>query len=93
LPADDSRVEVLLPMAHPYERQASITNLEGRVQRQEGGASPPGYARADWSIVVALARRLGVTLPEDLDQQRAAIVGEHPALAEILTSEALIARV
>ena len=38
---DDARVDVVLPMAHPYERQASITNLEGRVQQQDGGAAPP----------------------------------------------------
>jgi len=93
LPDDDSRVEVLLPMAHPYERQATITNLEGRVQRQEGGAAPPGPARADWSIVVALAGRLGVPVPETLDRLRAAMLERHPSLGEVLGSEALIARV
>src|SRR6185312_12407801 len=46
LPADDERIQVLLPMAHPYERQGSITNLEGRVQHQDGGAAPPTHARA-----------------------------------------------
>jgi NADH dehydrogenase/NADH:ubiquinone oxidoreductase subunit G len=46
-------------MAHAYERQATITNLEGRVQHQEGGASSIAHARADWSIVASLAEHLG----------------------------------
>jgi hypothetical protein len=59
-PVDDPRVDVVLPMAHAYERQATITNLEGRVQHQEGGASPIAHARADWSIVASLAGYLGI---------------------------------
>jgi NADH-quinone oxidoreductase subunit G len=69
---DDGRVDVVLPMAHPYERQASITNLEGRVQQQDGGAAPPPRARADWSIVAGLASALGVAVPDDLLAIRAA---------------------
>jgi NADH-quinone oxidoreductase subunit G len=57
---EDPRIDVVLPMAHAYERQASITNLEGRVQQQEGGAAPIPHARADWSILTSLAERLGV---------------------------------
>jgi NADH dehydrogenase/NADH:ubiquinone oxidoreductase subunit G len=80
-------------MAHPYERQGSITNLEGRIQRQEGGAAPPTNARADWSIVAGLAARLGVTVPGELDDLRSAMAAQYPALGEALASEALIARV
>src|SRR5947209_2776724 len=57
---DDPRIDVLLPMAHAYERQGTVTNLEGRIQRQEGGASPRPHARADWGIVGALAQQLGI---------------------------------
>jgi NADH-quinone oxidoreductase subunit G len=93
LPSDDPRVEVLLPMAHAYERQATLTNLEGRIQRQEGGAAPPAHARADWGIVGELAQRLGVAAPDQLIQLRAAMVEQQPELRDVLTAEALIARV
>jgi NADH dehydrogenase/NADH:ubiquinone oxidoreductase subunit G len=92
---DDPRIDVVLPLAHAYERQGSITNFEGRVQHQESGAAPPAHARADWAIVAELARRLGVGLAasDDLDAIRASIAGEHPAYADILREAALVARV
>ncbi|HEX8967419.1 MAG TPA: molybdopterin-dependent oxidoreductase, partial [Chloroflexota bacterium] len=92
---EDPRIDVTLPMAHAYERQASITNLEGRVQHQEGGAAPRPHARADWGIVLELADRLGLSLSisEDLDALRTGIVEQHPAFAEIRREEALVARV
>jgi NADH-quinone oxidoreductase subunit G len=92
-PVDDARVDVLLPMAHPYERQATLTNLEGRVQHQDGGAAPPVHARAEWSIVAELAQRLGVAAPNSVMQLRAAMIEHHPELGAILTQEALFARV
>ena len=92
---DDPRIGVILPLAHPYERQGSITNLEGRVQLQEGGAAPPPRARADWAVVAELARVLGASVPErlDLDSIREAIAEQHPDLAASLMSESLVARV
>jgi NADH-quinone oxidoreductase subunit G len=92
---EDPRIDVVLPMAHPYERQASIINLEGRLQHQEGGASPPTHARTDWAIVAELAARLGVAAPgsDDIEVIRARIAGEHPAYADIVREEALVARV
>ena len=80
-------------MAHPYERQASITNLEGRVQLQEGGAAPPFHARSDWGIVAALSQALGRAVPQDLQGIRAAMASAQPDLGAILTQEPLIARV
>jgi NADH dehydrogenase/NADH:ubiquinone oxidoreductase subunit G len=91
---DDPRVDVLLPMAHAYERQGSITNLEGRIQRQEGGASPPTHARADWGVLGAIARQLGIPgCPDELESIRSLVADAHPALSEVLREEALIARV
>jgi NADH-quinone oxidoreductase subunit G len=92
---DDSRIDVVLPLAHAYERQASVTNLEGRVQLQEGGAAPPSLARTDWALVAELARRLGVSLPvsDDLEAVRLRLADEHPSYADIVREEALIARV
>jgi NADH-quinone oxidoreductase subunit G len=91
---DDPRIDVLLPMAHAYERQGTITNLEGRIQRQEGGASPPPHARADWGIVGALAQQLGIPgCPGELHSIRSLLADEHPALTDVLREEALVARV
>jgi NADH-quinone oxidoreductase subunit G len=91
---DDPRIDVVLPMAHAYERQGTITNLEGRIQLQEGGASPPPHARADWGIVGALAQQLGIPgCPGELHAIRSLLADEHPALTNVLREEALIARV
>jgi NADH dehydrogenase/NADH:ubiquinone oxidoreductase subunit G len=88
-------LQVVLPLAHPYERQGSITNLEGRVQRQEGGAAPPARARADWAVLADLARQLGASPAERLDLAaiRDAMAAEHPELAASLQAETLVARV
>lgn len=89
--ADAPQVDVVLPMAHAYERQASVCNLEGRVQHQEGGASPPMHSRTDWGIVAELAARLSVaaTGADSLEQIRARIASEHPSLAEVVHEEVL----
>jgi hypothetical protein len=84
------QVAVVLPMTHAYERQASICNLEGRIQHQEGGASPPDQARADWGITAELAARLGVAAAADsLEQIRQSIADAHPMLAAVLHEEVL----
>jgi len=93
VPLDDSRIEVVLPMAHPYERQASLTNLEGRIQHQDGGAAPPPRARPDWGIAASLAAALGVSVPQDLFALRTALAAQHPTYANALTEGRLIARV
>ncbi len=78
---DDTRVDVLLPLAHPYERQGTLTNLEGRIQCQDGGAMPPPRARADWGAVGELARALGLPAPGRLEEVRARIAAAAPGLA------------
>ena len=90
---DDPRIDVVLPMAHPYERQATITNLEGRLQRQEGGAMPPLNARTDWGVAAELGRALQVGVPQELSEIRAAMAESHPTFADALTEELLVARV
>ncbi|MBV9582651.1 MAG: (2Fe-2S)-binding protein [Chloroflexi bacterium] len=89
--ADLPQVDVVLPMTHAYERQASLCNLEGRVQHQEGGASPPAETRTDWGIAAELAARLSVGVPgaESLDRLRKAIADAHPTLAAVLREEVL----
>jgi NADH dehydrogenase/NADH:ubiquinone oxidoreductase subunit G len=92
---DDPRIDLVLPMAHAYERQATIINLEGRPQAQEGGAAAPPHARADWGIVAHVAQRLGLPgpSPDNLDVIRSFIADEHPWIADALRPEVLIARV
>jgi NADH-quinone oxidoreductase subunit G len=92
---EDPSIQVLLPMSHAYERQASMLNLEGRLQHQEGGAAPPTHARTDWGIAAELGIRLGMSVPggEDLQRLRARIVDDHPNLSAIVREEALVARV
>jgi NADH-quinone oxidoreductase subunit G len=92
---DQPAIDVVLPMAHAYERQASICNLEGRVQRQEGGASPPILARTDWGIAAEVGIRLGMSVPggDNLEALRGRIAEDHPQLAAVLQEEALVARV
>ncbi len=86
--ADDPRVEVLLPLAHPYERQGTLTNLEGRVQHQEGGAAPPYHARTDWGVVAELARALGAEMPERLQEIRLLMGAARPDLLAALRVDA-----
>ncbi len=90
---EDPRIEVVLPMAHAYERQATLTNLEGRIQHQEGGAAPLPHARADWGIVAGLAQRLGrAPALESLEAIRSLMAEQHPSHAEALRQEVLAAR-
>ena len=53
------RAHVVLPSAAWVEREGTITNFEGRVQRFWRAAEPLGEARADWEILAEAARALG----------------------------------
>jgi NADH-quinone oxidoreductase subunit G len=76
--------DVILPAAAYTEKSGTYVNLEGRVQRGDRAVFPPGDAREDWAILRALSDVLGRTLPFDsLDQLRARMEAEVPALADI----------
>ena len=51
--------DVVLPAACFAEKDGVFTNTERRVSRVRAAVEPPGEARADWRIVVGLARKLG----------------------------------
>ncbi|NUN12166.1 MAG: molybdopterin-dependent oxidoreductase [Myxococcales bacterium] len=51
--------DVVFPAACFAEKEGVFTNSERRVQRVRKAVSPPGEARADWEILVALARLCG----------------------------------
>jgi NADH-quinone oxidoreductase subunit G len=78
LQADDT-VDVVLPMAHPYEQAGSFTNLEGRVQGFVAGGLPPQGVPSDWLLLAGLIEKLGGSAPKDLKTIRAALAEAHPA--------------
>ncbi|MGE3268409.1 MAG: NADH-quinone oxidoreductase subunit NuoG [Chloroflexota bacterium] len=80
---DDESVEVVLPIAHPYEQAGSFTNLEGRVQQLLAGGLPPHGVPADWQAVAALVEKLGGSAPKDLKAIRAALADAHPAYKQV----------
>ncbi len=50
--------DVLLPASTWGETDGTMTNSERRISRVHAAVSPPGEARADWTIVCDFARRL-----------------------------------
>ncbi|TPV96863.1 MAG: formate dehydrogenase subunit alpha [Myxococcales bacterium FL481] len=55
--------DVILPGACFAEKDGVFTNSDRRVQRVRKGVNPPGNARADWQILVDLARAAGYDMP------------------------------
>jgi NADH-quinone oxidoreductase subunit G len=73
--------DLILPGAAYTEKHGTYVNTEGRVQRGEKAAFPPGEAREDWAILRAVSELAGSTLPFDsFDQLRRQMVAEHPQL-------------
>jgi len=62
--------DVILPAAAFYEKNGTVTNTNRQVQMGRAAVTPPGEAREDWAITVALANRLGLdwsyTHPRDV---------------------------
>jgi NADH dehydrogenase/NADH:ubiquinone oxidoreductase subunit G len=85
VPESPDAVDVLLPLAHPYEQVGSLTNLEGRVQQLNAGGGAPPSARMDWELLAHLAGQLGATLRPDVLQVRAALAEAHPRYAAALS--------
>ena len=52
--------DVILPSSAFYEKSGTVTNTNRQVQMGRPAVSPPGEAREDWWIEVALAQRLGL---------------------------------
>jgi NADH-quinone oxidoreductase subunit G len=75
------QADLVLPGATYAEKHGTYVNTEGRVQRGEKAAFPPGEAREDWSIVRAVSELAGKTLPFDtFAQLRQQMVEEYPPL-------------
>jgi len=52
--------DVVLPALAYAEKDGTVCNVEGRVQRIQAAVRGPGEARGDAQVMAALARRLGV---------------------------------
>jgi NADH-quinone oxidoreductase subunit G len=60
---DSSRLaDVVLPAEGFAEKDGTVTNLEGRVQRVNRVVSGPGQTRPDWSVLDDIADRMGTPL-------------------------------
>ncbi|MCO4759867.1 MAG: molybdopterin-dependent oxidoreductase [Myxococcales bacterium] len=55
------RADVVFPASCFAEKEGTFTNSERRVQRVRKAVEPPGQARADWEILLALTERCGYT--------------------------------
>lgn len=64
------RAHVVLPAASHVEAEGTFTNLERRVQRAPQAVRPLGQARADWQILVEIARRWPKMTAEEAEEQR-----------------------
>jgi len=81
--AGASTADLVLPGAAYTEKTATYVSTEGRVQRTGRALDPPGDAREDWSIVVALSTVLGKPLPYDsLPALRGRMADIAPHLAQ-----------
>jgi NADH-quinone oxidoreductase subunit G len=79
--AGAKQADLILPGAAYAEKHGTYVNTEGRVQRGEKAAFPPGEAREDWAILRAVSELAGKKLKFDsFAQLRAAMVKEYPQL-------------
>jgi len=75
------QADLVLPAAAYAEKHGTYVNTEGRVQRGEKAAFPPGEAREDWAILRAVSQLAGKVLPFDnFGELRARMAKEYPEL-------------
>lgn len=73
--------DLVLPATAYTEKNATYVNTEGRSQRTELAATPPGQAKEDWQIFRALSEIMGQPLPyDDLTALRARMSDISPTL-------------
>jgi NADH-quinone oxidoreductase subunit G len=76
-------VDVVLPLAHPYEQSGSFTNLEGRIQPFPAAGTPPGEALPDWLALARLSAELGLNMPTDVYALREQLSFTVPLLGRV----------
>ncbi len=79
------RADVVLPAASFAEKRGTFTNTERRVQLIRPALDAPGEARADWDILLDLARRLGADWqydgPEDIFAEMATLTPQYAGIS------------
>ena len=60
--ATTAHADVILPALGFAEKEGTVTNLEGRVQKVNDIVPGAGQSRADWSVLDDIARRMGSDL-------------------------------
>jgi NADH-quinone oxidoreductase subunit G len=77
--------DLVLPGATAFEKEASYSNGQGRVQGASRVLAAPGEAKEDWQILVEAAAALGQPLPyrssRDVREAIAASLADQPAYA------------
>ncbi|MBI3975577.1 MAG: molybdopterin-dependent oxidoreductase [Armatimonadetes bacterium] len=77
------QADVVLPALTYAEKDGTVCNLEGRVQRIQAAVRGPGEARSDAQVLADLARRMGVEWSyrtwQEIFEDAAAVI---PGLAE-----------
>lgn len=77
--------DVVLPAASFAEKWGTFTNTERRVQLIRPALEPPGQARADWSIILDLANRLGAdwlyTHPFEIFDEMRALTPQYAGMS------------
>ena len=71
--------DVVLAAASMAEKEGTMTNLERRIQKVNPVVGSPGGARADWSVFLEVASRLGHHPPEGRSWLTARAVSEEIA--------------
>jgi predicted molibdopterin-dependent oxidoreductase YjgC len=65
--------DLILPASAFAEKEGTVTNLEGRVQKVNAIRPGPGQSRPDWSILADIAERagrpLGLAAPETIAKE------------------------
>jgi len=83
--------DVVLPALVIPEKDGTVSNIEGRVQRVHAAVIGPGEARGDWQILSGLAARLGTIIAysrweEIFDEMKTLIPGlEIDAIVPLAT--------
>jgi formate dehydrogenase alpha subunit len=76
--------DVVLPAASFAEKRGTFTSTERRVQLVRPALAPPGEARPDWEIIVALANRLGAAWnyagPAEIFAEMAAVTPQYAGI-------------
>ncbi|MEP6640533.1 MAG: molybdopterin-dependent oxidoreductase, partial [Gaiellales bacterium] len=80
-------VTTIVPATATLEKDGTVTNLEGRVQRVRAAATPPHGVSDGYAWVAELANRLAVDLPYDPPSAFADLAARRPAFAGMSWSE------